>query len=244
MASREFAGIFSMALIAVNFCTAQTVASEKFEVASVKMVPPERAGQASWNGAGGTTFTATNVPLRILVQMAYAVDEKQVSGEDLLGSEQYDISAKPESGLLTDDRLKAMLVSLLAERFGLVIHRETKVVSGYALMVAKSGSKLRTEQPSAGQSAILPGRLIGRGVDTLQIASLLGRPLGTSVTDKTGIEGKYDIDLKFAREGDTNSPLPSIFTAIQEQLGLRLEPQKVTLEMLVIDHCNRLPTEN
>ena len=76
-------------------------------------------------------FTATNVSLKILVQMAYEIDEKQISHEDLLGSEQYNVVARPEGGgVLTSERLKPMLVSLLADRFGLVTHRETRTVAG------------------------------------------------------------------------------------------------------------------
>ena len=76
------------------------------------------------------------------------------------------------------------------------------------------------------------------------LASMLTRPVGRPVVDKTGITGNYDIALNFAPEGSTDSTLPSIFTALQEQLGLKLEPQKVPVEMLVIDHLEKVPSEN
>ena len=76
------------------------------------------------------------------------------------------------------------------------------------------------------------------------LASMLGRPLDVPVVDKTGLKGIYEIDLKFAPEDGADSSLPSIFTAIQEQLGLRLESQKVPMQMLVIDRCQRVPMEN
>jgi uncharacterized protein (TIGR03435 family) len=76
------------------------------------------------------------------------------------------------------------------------------------------------------------------------LASMLGRPLHVPVVDKTGIKGTYDIDLEFAPEDSADSSLPSMFTAIQEQLGLKLESQKVPMNMLVIDHCRHVPTEN
>ncbi len=76
------------------------------------------------------------------------------------------------------------------------------------------------------------------------LASMLAGPVGKPVLNKTGLDGNYDIKLTYARDGDTSSSRPSLFTAIQEQLGLKLESQKVPLEMLVIDHCERVPTEN
>ena len=76
------------------------------------------------------------------------------------------------------------------------------------------------------------------------LASMLGRPLGAPVVDKTGINGTYDFDLNFAPVEGAGSSLPSIFSAIQEQLGLKLESQRVPLQMLVIDKCRRVPTEN
>ena len=237
-----------LAVIAIMLTTAWrgiAQSPEKFEVASVRISPPGGTGMTSLSPMGGATFTATNISLRVLVSIAHAVDDKQILGDDLLGSEQYDVSAKPEGGgSLTYERLKPMLVSLLAERFKLVMHRETKVFPGYALVVAKGGSKLHASDATAGQSSILPGRIIGHAADMAVLASMLARPLGTPVVNKTGIEGTFDIDLRFAPESSADSSRPSIFTAVQEQLGLKLESQKVPLEMLVIDHCERVPTEN
>lgn len=243
---RGKARIATVAIALIIARSSEGQSTERFEVASVRISPSSGTGKTSWSDPGGTTFTATNIPLRILIQMAYEVDEKQISGDDLLGSEQYDVAAKPEGGgMLTSERLKPMLISLLAERFGLVTHRETKAVSGYALVTAKGGSKLHASDASReAKGAILRGRIIGQAADMLLLASMLGRPLGESVVDKTGIEGTYDIDLKFAPEDSADSSLPSIFTAIQEQLGLKLESRKVPMKMLVIDRCRRVPTEN
>lgn len=226
-------------------CAADGQTTERFEVASVRISPSGNAGRPSWNGPGGTTFTATNIPLKILVQMAYEVDEKQILREGLLGSEQYDVAARPDGGTLTSERLKPMLVSLLAERFGLVTHRETKTVSGYALVKGKDGAKLHASEPSrAGQAATFRGRIVGRATDMVVLASMLGRPLGAPVVDSTGLKGTFDFELNFAPPESADSSLPSIFTAVQEQLGLKLESRKVPLQMLVIDRCQRVPTEN
>lgn len=220
--------------------------TDRFEVASVKISPHVGPGKPSWSDPGDAMFMATNVQLKILVQMAYEVDEKQISREGLLGSEQYDVVARPEGGgTLTSEKMKPMLVSLLAERFGLVTHRETKTVSGYALVKGKGGPKLHpSEALRAGQSATLRGRITGRATEMVVLASMLGRPLGAPVVDKTGIKGTYDFDLNFAPPESADSSLPSIFTAIQEQLGLKLESRKVPLQMLVIDSCRRVPAEN
>ena len=138
-----------------------------------------------------------------------------------------------------------MLMALLADRFGLVTHRETRTVSGYALVKGKERPKLRASESSrAGQAATFRGRIVGRATEMVVLASMLGRPLGAPVVDKTGIKGTYDFELNFAPVESPDSSLPSIFTAIKEQLGLKLESQKVPLQMLVIDNCQRVPTEN
>ena len=138
-----------------------------------------------------------------------------------------------------------MLRALLEERFKLTTHRETKESQGYALVVAKGGPKLKPASASPGQNAVYPGGLQG-AVSRSGLARLRHwpDPSGRPVIDKTGIQGNYDIQLTYARDGTTDSSRPSIFTAIQEQLGLKLESQKIPIEMLVIDRCDRVPTEN
>jgi len=243
---RRKSGIATVAIMLIGCWPGDAQVTERFEVASARISPPGGTGITSWNDSEASTFSATNIPLRTLIQMAYTVDEKQISGENLLGTDQYDIAARPEGGgMLTQERLKPMLRSMLAERFGLIVHRETTTVSGYALVTAAGGAKLHASDAArAGQSAILRGRIIGRAVDMHLLASMLGRPRGVPVLDGTGIRGACDIDLKFEPDDSVDSSLPSIFTAIKEQLGLRLESRKVPLEMLVIDQCRRVPTEN
>jgi uncharacterized protein (TIGR03435 family) len=90
----------------------------------------------------------------------------------------------------------------------------------------------------------LRGRLIAPNAPIALLASLLEGSLGKPVVDKTDLTGAYKIDFKFAPEGDAASTLPSIFTAIQEQLGLKLDAQKVPFETLIIDRCNPIPTQN
>jgi uncharacterized protein (TIGR03435 family) len=216
-----------------------------FEVAAVKPTPSARFGDTSLGPYGTNRYTATNVTLDFLVQIAYGISDYQISGVEKLGSEHYEISAKAEDGvLLTDDHLRPRLQRLLEERFKLVTHREQKEYDGYALVVAKGGPRLR---PNAGVSeigTINPGRLRIMNASLAGFAGCLRSPAGRPVIDKTGIRGTYDFILSYARDGDTESPLPSLFTALQEQYGLRLEKSKVPLEIRVIDQVEKVPSEN
>jgi uncharacterized protein (TIGR03435 family) len=171
----------------------------------------------------------------------------------------YDVSAKPDAETgPTYEQLKPMLQQLLAERFHLQTHTEEKEVKGYSLVVGKGGARL-TPSKSAGpvRAAVMPDGLRAPGVDLTGLANMLALQLRQPVKDDTGIQGKFDVNLKFANDGmnlqvvsndgvasAAESTLPSIFTAIQEQLGLKLEPAKVPVKMLVIDHVDRVPTEN
>src|SRR4051812_22035886 len=113
------------ALIAVACCAAQSTATEKFEVASIRINPdsklscgPDTRGCAKPGAYGGAIYTTSNVPLDLLIELAYGVDQNQLSGTERLPSDRYDVSAKPASGTLSYERLKPMLQSLLEERFG------------------------------------------------------------------------------------------------------------------------------
>lgn len=185
--------------------------------------------------------------MEVLIEYAFGVDDKQISGENLgwIDSELFDVEAKPEGdAILSYEQVKPLLQNLLRQRFKLAFHREQKDFRGYGLMVAKSGSKLQaSKEPSSGVYILRDG-LRGRGIPVTVLASMLARPVGQPVVDKTGITGNYNIVLNFAPEGSTDSTLPSIFTALQEQLGLKLEPQKVPVEMLAIDHLEKVPSEN
>jgi len=222
-------------------------AQTAFEVASVRLTPPGSIGNTYLSPPGAASFTATNVTLDLLIEIAYGVDENQILKAPLwVGSQHYDVSVKPEGpGGLTYAQLKQPLQQLLEQRFGLGVHRENKEVDGYALVIAKGGPKLK---PSTGDSGhkkfILPNGIRFDHTLIATFAAALARPTGRPVVDKTGLSGDFDIDLKYAPEKAADSSLPSIFTALQEQLGLKLESAKVPFEMLVIDHVNRIPTEN
>jgi uncharacterized protein (TIGR03435 family) len=224
---------------------AQSPAKQAFEVASVRLAAP--GGTSSFSAPGAAHFTATNISLTVLISMAYGLEgDYQFAGKPTwLDSQTYDVLAKPEGDQpLSYEEFKPLLQQLLQQRFHLAVHRETRDLPGYALVVAKGGPKLQPGSGATGQIYILTNGIRGQAVSLHLFSSLLSRPTGRPVADQTGIQGNYDIKLEYAPNTAADSDLPSIFTALQEQLGLKLESQKVPVEMLVIDHVDRVPTEN
>jgi bla regulator protein BlaR1 len=255
------------------------VASRHFDVAAIK---PNNSG-ANLLGirvVPGGGLRAVNATLRSLISEAYQVRDFELSGGPAwLGSARYDIEAKGqvESGSQQQTGLQVMkmLQALLADRFQLRIHRETKEMPVYGLLVAKNGPKLEASRevcfdPTAGipQPPTLPGQspsrpcggfnnssnqMLGASVGMSRFAANLSRFIGRTVVDRTGLKGTYDIALRWTPdEGQAwlpTGPLPpddsqpSIFTAVQEQLGLRLESQRGPVEVLVIDGAEK-PSEN
>ena len=215
-------------------------------------------------GSGDPTrIEYQNMPLAVLITMAYGVDHNQVSGPDWLNTERFDIVAKVPPGS-TRVQCQAMLRNLLAERFHLKARRETKELPTYSLVVAKNGPKLKphVEAPPPADAEGNPVMLQNYGmasangksrfrIDNQGIAGLVSQlsgQLGAPVEDDTGLMGKYDIELQWASrrlstESETDTG-PDLFAAVQEQLGLKLEKKKGAGEVLVIDHVDRVPTEN
>ena len=198
-------------------------------------------------------LTAT-VPLRALIQYAYNLRDFQVTGgPDWLSSAEWMIDAKsdlPDQGLW-DKRLQ-QLQSVLVDRFHFACHIETKEMPVYALVLAKSGSKLKASQAEGKRdSTSLSGHAgifhaTGKGVVAERIATLLASSLERLVLDKTGLTGTYDFTLDWANDTASGADAgggPSIFTAVQEQLGLRLQPAKAPVSVMVIDRLEK-PTEN
>jgi uncharacterized protein (TIGR03435 family) len=222
-----------------------------FEVASVKRLPPPVGGVRSSMNLSPGRLTCSNVSLSKLIIQAYDVKNFQLSGPDWLNSEIYDIAATMPPATSTDQVL-LMLQSLLAERFQLKLHRETKEVPMYALVVGKSGSKLKEGEFGRSSTSAEPGQLTAQKIPMAKLADFLSNQLGNPVTDMTGMKGFFDFTLEWAPEArpgeaaaTTDSvPGASIFAALQEQLGLKLETRKGPVEMLVIDHVEKIPIEN
>lgn len=224
-----------------------------FEVASVRSHQPSGTGEGrtSLDSAPGS-LTFRNARLSDCIKWAYQVRDYQISGPSWLTVEKYDIAAKAASPAHTD-QLRQMLQTLLAERFKLQFHRETRDLPVYALAVAKSGPKLHKADPGGNTSMngengsfAFRGTSMPQFAEDLSTFSQVDRP----VLDRTGIPGVFDFNLKF---GDSNDEMKralvtgdgvSIFTIVQEQLGLKLEARKGPVEMLVIDHVARAPGEN
>ena len=217
-----------------------------FEVATVRPSPPNH-GYTSISPFGSERFTATNASLSYLIQLAFSIDGRnQLSGApDWLDSEFFDVNAKAADGAhLSYEQLQPLLQQFLQQRFHLVAHRETRNLPGYVLLVAKGAPKLHITKRGAPYGYIFSGKLRLQNSDMDAFAGALVSPVGRPIVNKTGIQGNYDIKLDYAPENATDSTLPSIFTAIQEQLGLKLESEKVPVQMLIIDHIDKTPTEN
>jgi len=229
---------------------AQDTAPLTFDVASVK---PNRSGENSTHiGHSGGTLTVTNATLKYCILRAYGVADAQVSGPSWLDTERYDIVAKAAADA-ANDRHALRLRALLAERFKLAVHRETKEAPVYALVVAKNGPKIKKEESGdAGDGDLESGRghVTAKAVAMTHLATFLAGPraaLGRVVINQTGLNGAYSFTLEWTPEGadsrGMDSP-PPILTALQEQLGLKVETRKAPVEILFIDHVEKIPTEN
>jgi uncharacterized protein (TIGR03435 family) len=224
--------------------------TQQFEVAVIRPNPSGAAAGTAVNLYDGGRIKITNEPVKLLVRMAFQIQNAQIAGgPGWLDSERYNIEAKtgsPEK--IQPDQLSVLMRSLLAERFHLVFHRETRELPVQALKVAKSGPKLplNTEGgPGAMTTKGGPSRsqLIATGVSMRLLAGYIGNRLSRIVVDQTGLSNSYDFTLDWAPEETADSAAPSLVTALREQLGLRLEAVKSPVEVLVIDRIDR-PSEN
>jgi uncharacterized protein (TIGR03435 family) len=216
--------------------------SSAFEVASVR--PNRSDSHSSRFSSNKGSVRSTNVSLRDFIRRACNVKDYQVTGPDWLATQRYDIAAKAEASV-SDKQLMAMLQALLAERFKLAIHRETKERTVYDLVVGKNGPKLHEVEAGPGRTTDGRGSLSGQKMSMSQLADSLSQHVNLPVLNMTGIKGAFDIELKWApEEGKDSGNGPSIFTAVQEQLGLKLEQRKGPMEIIVVDRAERVPTEN
>jgi uncharacterized protein (TIGR03435 family) len=231
-----------------------------FAVASIYPSDPNGGTRMTLNFSGDS-FRAVNVPLSMLIRMAYDLNDDQVSGgPPWIGSRRFDIIAKPETAgdppLKPDaamEQRRLMLQALLADRFQLKLHHETKNVSGYILTVEKSGTKdLVQDEGGDQQLAIDGGKLDAKAITMDQLASVLGsRILQSPVKNMTGLAGKFDGKLTWdpkqtltvAPADAGNDAGPSLFVALQQQLGLKLEYHKTAADAIVVESA-AMPSEN
>jgi uncharacterized protein (TIGR03435 family) len=243
--------IASLAVCVSGAVYAQPAVPVRFEVASVK--PSNADPSSSGIKTGHGRLDAKNVTLKRCIMGAYGVGPHQVSGgPDWLGSDRFEISAKADQPIDDDAVLMVMLQDLLAERFKLVFHRETRTTRALVLEVARNGPKL--EKAQAGEagtntSSSNTGLSIdAHNTDMDLFAKVLAREMDLPVVNHTGLEGVFNFKLHWtldkARPADGGATEgASIFTAIQEQLGLRLRAEKASVEILVIDRVEK-PSEN
>lgn len=230
---------------------AQTARPPAFEVASLK-VSSEAAGRVSSDVApAGVTFR--NASLTIIMRWAYKLPACQISGPTWLADERFDIVAKA-AGPSKEDEMRPMMQTLLTERFKLEVHRETRTMQGFALMEAKGGHKMKPSGPDSPAEAIqdpVKGSIV-TGASMAELAEDLAGPLNAPVLEMTGLKGRYDFIINIRahlptdrKPGDPPPDPADIFMeALQQDLGLKLEPRKAPVEVLVIDHMERRPIEN
>jgi uncharacterized protein (TIGR03435 family) len=242
-------------LLCAGVGAAQTVAAWTFDVASIRASRnPDRRTRMPRH-PDDTEFIGQNVGLSALLQFAFGVSESRVLGlPAALETARFDVQAKGD--IDTDARFRRlnpeqartakqqMMQALLADRFKLVTHMETRELPVYALVVAKGGAKLQPsdDEYTSGWSGWT--HINVEGGDSLnRFAEELTRVAGRPVLNRTGLSGHYAIEFEWSDDDDEDSDVPTLFTALRAQLGLRLEPQKAAVQVVVVDHVE-LPSAN
>jgi uncharacterized protein (TIGR03435 family) len=245
----------------------QTPPSPTFEVVSIKPAAPCCApGQWRESKVYEERIDFRYVTLKYCMAFAYGMKEYQVSGPSWIGDVHYDIVAKGPEGTRRA-QLPEMMQALLRDRLKLAAHHEQKEFSVYALVVGKSGPKLKesSKEDSALEHAAFGmsmsgngvGRMEARHADMTSLVNTLPRLVGRPVVDLTGITGRYDFELEFSPQDATAMAAPpppgngppstevaaSIFSSIL-RIGLRLDSQKRPLDAVVVDSAEKIPTEN
>jgi uncharacterized protein (TIGR03435 family) len=226
-----------------------------FDVASIKPVaPPYPSGGGPWTVNHGR-FRAQIASARSVIGWAYNLMPVQVhGGPDWIDRQLYEFDAEAEKPDAGPDQVMAMVQTLLADRFKLVVHRETQEMAVYTLVLGKNGSKM--QEAKDGRKNYInwtgPGHVTFTECGMRGLINVLSGTLGNPVLDKTELKGYYDFSLAFTNprflRSQSGGQLPTdsdpdLFTAVQEQLGLKLEMQKNPVDILVIDHIE-MPSPN
>lgn len=251
-----------------NGATSQTASAEvKVPVFDVVSIKPNKSGSRNVStNTSSDSFSATNVSVKMLLEDAYGIKQDLIYGvPGWASSDRFDIKAKivePDFAALkklTPKQRRTMLQTLLADRFQLKIHTETRTLPVYELVVMKDGPKFKASTPEGspedkstngvgrGGMMVQNTELTGHAIPLAPLADTLANQLHRTVIDKTGLTGQYDFLLKWTADDETDtspdSSTPSIFTALQEQLGLKLQSTKGPVDTLVVDHVE-MPSEN
>ena len=235
-------------------------ANPTFEVATIKLSRPDDRRLPTIQ-IQDRRLLAWNKSVMNLIEEAYSINPSEVVNAPDWFDTKYDIVGQPDGeGQPSLQQWHIMMQKLMADRFKLSFHREKKEVSIYALTVAKNGPKLAASagDPKGPPNLAMParGRFRGRNATMADLSGTLSGVLDRPVVDKTGISGRFDIPLNwtvddfqasrltgFPAPQQLNGEVPDLFTAIQEQLGLKLESTKAQIEVMVIDHAEK-PSEN
>jgi uncharacterized protein (TIGR03435 family) len=233
---------------------------QNFDVASVRPQGPDDRGFFIRPPNRGQ-FTANGVVAKVLVMLAYDVQDSQIiGGPDWFATEKWDIQAKSEHEEHSVDETRLMVQHLLAERFALRLHRSTTPLPVYVLTVGKGGPKFKLSERTSSNLQVGPNSILMQGGTIDRLTGVLATALGRPVLDQTGLKGSYDLSVQWDDAPVRGGGLPgipdprpiatapgtergSIFTAVPDQLGLRLEAQRAPVDVLVIDEIQR-PTPN
>jgi uncharacterized protein (TIGR03435 family) len=250
-------GLYTSLLVSTALIVSAQTAPQ-FDVASIKpsQTPPGRGPLAALREDINTTpgnLTMRNVTLATSIRWAYHLNAYQVSGPDSISADRFDIIAKAANPA-PESQLRLMLQALLADRFKLTFHRQTKELSGYALVPGKGPNKLHVvEGDAGGEGSMVGGGLIfeGHQMPMSRLADILSGIMKAPVLDMTGLDGHYDFKVDMRpyitppQPGEPPLDLPGIaIVALQAELGLKLESRKANLEVFQVDHAEKTPTEN
>jgi uncharacterized protein (TIGR03435 family) len=234
-------------LAMAGLAMAQDQTPQSFEVVSIK--PHKGIAESSDRKLLPGRFVATGVSVRTLIRIALGVEDNRVSGAPGWIDETYDIDAKTGTDkTISNAQFQRLVLSLLQERFQFQFKRDTREAATYWLIAAKTGPKLKAAASNAEPSMSTNTRgaqtvMKATQMSMANLAGALRRQAGRPVEDHTGLNGLFDISLEWDRQESPDSTAPSIFTALQEQLGLTLKPAKGTVETIVIDQLER-PSAN
>ena len=239
-----------MLFVAAITLFAQSTPPPAFEVTSVKPTAGEFPGRFQFLHG---RFHTTNTWVKYLIERAYSLKDYQVSGgPGWVTTERFDIDAKAENPDATEAQMRVMLQTLLADRFRLKLREEAREFQVYALVTGKNGPKIKPLKEGEGGNCGAgwgPNGYFGCKITMTEMAGHFEGQLRHPILDHTGLDGRYDVKLaydEYSANGRTPPPdydRPSIFDAIQQELGLRLDAQKAPLKVLVIDSIER-PTAN
>ena len=250
----RFAGLACVVVGMITVVARVAAQSDAFEVASIRRSATNVGPWSTQHPADGR-FSGQNLSARRLILQAFNIEatEFQLSGgPGWIDSETYDISAKSDvAGVISTERLQVFLLSLLTSRFHFAYHRESRVLPLYVLVAANGGTKLKRAAEPEGRQIENWGKdhLNALNVPVPEFARVLQSRVGRVVADETGIQGVFDFrltwtpDVTDAGDASADQSGPSIFTALQEQYGLKLESRKGPVEIIVIDKIER-PSEN